>query len=56
MTRVVVVLDVAVKVVLIGLLAHAVLNAELPQYHGKAMAGRAVTFPLAAAAVTSSSG
>lgn len=49
--RVVAVLDVAVKVVLIGLLAHAVLNPELAQYQGKAMAGRALTFPLAAFAV-----
>lgn len=49
--RLVAVLDVAVKVVLIGLLAHAVLNPELAQYQGKAMAGRALTFPLAALAV-----
>jgi hypothetical protein len=41
-------LDVALKVVLVALLAHAVLNPDLPQYSGKAMLGRALTFPLAA--------
>ena len=46
--RVVVALDIAVKVALIGLLAHAVLNPDLPQYDGKAMAGRAIVFPIAA--------
>jgi hypothetical protein len=40
--------DVAVKVVLIALLVHAVVNPDLPQYSGKAMLGRALTFPLAA--------
>ena len=49
--RVAAVADVAVKVVLIGLLAHAILNPDLAQYQGKAMAGRALTFPLAALAV-----
>ena len=44
-------LDIAVKLALLGLLAHAVLNPELPQYAGKAMAGRAVVFPIAAMAV-----
>ena len=46
--RAVVVLDVAIKVALIGLLVHAVQNPDLPQYQGKAMGGRAVLFPLAA--------
>lgn len=49
--RAVVVLDVAVKLALIGLLVHAVQNPDLPQYQGKAMGGRAVLFPLAAFAV-----
>ena len=46
--RAVLFLDVAVKVALIALLVHAVANPDLPQYSGKAMAGRAVTFPIAA--------
>ena len=41
-------LDIAVKVALIALLLHAVANPDLPQYSGKAMVGRAVTFPIAA--------
>ena len=41
-------LDVTLKVVLIALLAYAVANPDLPQYSGKAMLGRAVTFPIAA--------
>lgn len=44
-------LDIAVKVALVALLIHAVANPELPQYAGKAMLGRALTFPLAAVAV-----
>ena len=46
--RAILFLDVAVKVALIGLLLHAVANPELQQYSGKAMVGRAVTFPIAA--------
>jgi hypothetical protein len=46
--RAILVLDIAVKVALIGLLLHAVANPDLPQYSGKAMAGRALTFPIAA--------
>ena len=46
--RALMLIDVAIKVALVGLLAHAVLNPTLPQYEGKAMAGRALTFPLAA--------
>jgi hypothetical protein len=41
-------LDIAVKVVLIALLAFAVANPDLPQYSGKAMLGRALTYPVAA--------
>ena len=49
--RTVIAIDLAVKVALIGLLLHAALNPELPQYHGKAMAGRALTFPIAAVVI-----
>jgi hypothetical protein len=41
-------LDIALKVALIALLAYAVANPDLPQYSGKAMLGRALTFPIAA--------
>ena len=41
-------LDIALKIVLFALLAHAVANPDLPQYSGKAMLGRALTFPIAA--------
>jgi hypothetical protein len=44
-------LDVAVKVALIGLLLFAVLRPDLPQFEGKAMGGRALTYPLAAIVV-----
>ena len=44
-------IDVAVKAVLVGLLLFAVLRPDLPQFEGKAMAGRALTYPLAAIAV-----
>lgn len=40
-------LDIAVKLALIGLLAYAVVRRDLPQFRGKAMAGRALTYPLA---------
>jgi len=46
--RAVLFLDVAVKVALIALLLHAVANPDLPQYSGKAMLGRALTYPIAA--------
>jgi hypothetical protein len=46
--RAILVLDVAVKIALIALLLHAVANPDLPQYSGKAMLGRALTFPIAA--------
>jgi hypothetical protein len=41
-------LDIALKIVLVALLAYAVANPDLPQYSGKAMLGRALTFPIAA--------
>jgi hypothetical protein len=44
-------LDVAVKVALVGLLLLAVLRPDLPQFEGKAMGGRALTYPLAAIVV-----
>ena len=40
--------DIALKIVLVALLAFAVANPDLPQYSGKAMVGRALTFPIAA--------
>jgi hypothetical protein len=47
-TRPVLVVDVVVKVLLVALLGHALLNPDLLQYQGNAMAGRAITFPPAA--------
>jgi hypothetical protein len=44
-------LDVAVKVALVGLLLLAVLRPDLPQFEGKAIGGRALTYPLAAIVV-----
>jgi len=44
-------LDVAVKVTLVGLLLFAVARPDLPQFEGKAMVGRALTYPLAALVV-----
>jgi hypothetical protein len=44
-------LDVAVKAALVGLLLFAVLRPDLPQFQGKAMGGRALTYPLAAIVV-----
>ena len=41
-------MDIAAKALLVGLLIFAVLNPDLPQFAGKAMAGRALTYPLAA--------
>ena len=41
-------LDLAVKVALVGLLAFAVARPDLPQFAGKAMTGRAIAYPLAA--------
>ena len=44
-------IDVAVKAALIGLLLLAVLRPDLPQFEGKAMTGRALTYPIAALVV-----
>lgn len=40
-------LDVAIKVATVALLAWAVIDPDLPQFTGKAFAGRAVAYPLA---------
>jgi hypothetical protein len=42
------VVDLAVKAALVGLLIFAVARQDLPQFHGKAMTGRALLYPLAA--------
>jgi hypothetical protein len=44
-------LDAAVKAALFGLLLFAVLAPDSPQFQGKAMGGRAATYPLAAIVV-----
>jgi hypothetical protein len=44
-------IDVAVKLATVGLLAWAVLSPDLPQFQGKAFAGRAVAYPVALLAV-----
>jgi hypothetical protein len=44
-------IDIAVKAALIGLLLLAVLRPDLPQFEGKAMTGRALTYPIAALVV-----
>jgi hypothetical protein len=44
-------LTLAVKAALIGLLLLAVVKPDLPQFQGKAMTGRALTYPLAAIVV-----
>jgi len=41
-------LDVAVKIALVGLLVIAAARSDLPQFAGKAMTGRAIGYPLAA--------
>ena len=43
--------DLAVKAALVGLLVFAVARQDLPQFHGKAMTGRALIYPLAAVVV-----
>jgi hypothetical protein len=40
-------LNMAVKVALVGLLLFAVLNQDMQQFQGKAMTGRALTYPIA---------
>jgi hypothetical protein len=39
-------LNLGIKLTLIGLLVFAVARQDLPQFHGKAMTGRALTYPL----------
>lgn len=39
--------DLAVKAATIGLLVFALLNPDLPQFQGKAFAGRAIAYPIA---------
>ena len=46
-SRPLVVLDLAVKIVTVALLAWAVLNPDLPQFTGKAFTGRALAYPVA---------
>jgi hypothetical protein len=41
--------DLAVKVATVALLAFALLNPDLPQFQGKAFAGRAIVYPMALA-------
>ena len=40
--------NVALKLALVGLLAFALTRQDLPQFHGKAMTGRAFSYPVAA--------
>jgi hypothetical protein len=41
-------LDLAVKASLVGLLVFAIARPDLPQFHGKGIAGRAIGYPIAA--------
>lgn len=41
-------LNLAVKAALVGLLLFAVIRSDLPQFQGKAMASRALTYPISA--------
>lgn len=47
MSRTLLALDVAVKAVTLGLLALALARPDLPQFQGKAFAGRALVYPIA---------
>jgi hypothetical protein len=40
--------DLAVKVSLVALLVFALVRPDLPQFHGKAIVGRAIAYPIAA--------
>jgi hypothetical protein len=51
MRRELLAIDIAVKIATIGLLAWAVLNPDLPQFQGKAFAGRSIAYPVALVAV-----
>jgi len=44
-------IDIAIKVGTVGLLAWAILNPDLPQFQGKAFAGRAIAYPVALLAI-----
>ena len=48
MTRAALWLDIAVKGLLIGLLAFTLARPDLPQFDGKAMVGPALSYPIAA--------
>lgn len=39
--------NIAIKIALVGLLLYAVSNQDMPQFSGKAMTGRALTYPIA---------
>ena len=39
-------LNLAVKAALVGLLLFAVVRSDLPQFQGKALTGRALTYPI----------
>jgi hypothetical protein len=41
-------LDLAVKTALIALLLHAIVRQDLPQFHGKGVVARGLTYPIAA--------
>src|SRR6187431_2278582 len=45
-SRPLVLVDVAIKVATVGLLAWAILNPDLPQFTGKAFTARAVVYPI----------
>jgi hypothetical protein len=44
-------LDLAIKVVTVGLLGWAILSPDLPQFQGKAFTGRAIAYPIALVAL-----
>ena len=46
--RIGLVIDIGLKLALVGLLLFAVANPRLPQFEGKAVTGRAVSYPIAA--------
>jgi hypothetical protein len=46
-SRVLIIVDLGIKLATIGLLAWAVLNPDLPQFRDKAFAGRAIAYPIA---------
>ena len=44
-------IDIAIKTATVGLLLLALLAPDLPQFQGKAFAGRAIAYPIALAVV-----